>query len=444
MVLPKDTEDFHTQDVEKAVLGFLMGFSKDKSVAYEACSAREFYTPIHEQIFCICQDLWKNGHPVDVITVAERIGSDYKFDNFGGPAYLHELVNFAATEGQIEFYAKILRERRALRDLRSAGLAIQQMAELDTEFDAEATIAAAQAEVLKVTLDTPTEIDSAQAVTQTIANIKPHDAIPFPWDSINDLIVGALPEKLYILAARPSMGKSAAAVDITKHACMAGKRVLMFSLEMSRDEVYRRFLASMAEVNISRINRGSLYPKEWERINEAAEKIGQWALFLDDTHGSTMTRIKAAVQRSFRDGKPDMIVIDYLQIIRNPGKNVDRRVAVDEIAEFCKILAHDFNVPVITFAQLNRDAENKFPTLRDLRESGGIENAADVVILMHREDRSDTRLDMRVEKCRYDATGSASFYFDGAHSRILAQAPYREPVAQTGWHERAYAQDRLG
>lgn len=448
-------QEYQDESTELAVLGgIILSPEQYHEVVQVGLTGKDFYIANHEVIFNALEDLILSGNPADLVSIEEYLIKNRTsfFNEVLNPSekgyddlvkrritnirlIMVEAMDAVPVAANTSYYARIVVEKSRMRKVVQAGRNIIGIGLGHKGHEnVNDMVSAAHEEVLGLTGYQGNEELAKDSIGTVLDNIKPHSSIPWPWHQVNESLIGMMKGRLYVLGARPSMGKSTVAVELIKSACSERKKVVAFSLEMSKDEVYRRFLASVAEIDISRINRGSLNEAEWERLNAAKEEISKWNLLLSDTHRMSVAQIRATIQRAMKNGNPDLVVLDYLQIARLKHKSKDRRVDVDEIAEECKSLAHDFDVPMVAFAQLNRDAENKKPDIGSLRESGGIENAADVVLLMHRDSRTSNAIEFLIEKNRYGACGYSKHLFDGKFSRVTDF-----PIdPNQSWQENAY------
>lgn len=387
-------------------------------------------------IFAACVSLLNAGHPVDAITVTDRLIETGDLDKIGGASLLHEMTSEVPTAANATYYAEIVREAARKRRLDAA---VKHAAQTLTEQGAADAwaIATHLRDEIDRTLD---EITGSDGETPEIGSIfddvmaslaEPPLFTPSPWLDVNDLIDGWRPGALYVIGARPGGGKSLmglmAAAGLAKHGLVA-----MSSLEMSTREITLRLVAALANVNLKALMRHTVQPNQWDAISAARRKITDLALHIDDRGGVTMSEIRAHVRAVKRRGVLTGVVVDYLQLIRADSSGRPRWEVVGEFTRELKALAREYHVPVIALAQLNRESEGgvKRPTLADLRESGSIEQDADVVILLQRlidpnTDAYGDEIEAIVAKNRHGETGVATLFWEGMFARITDMSRFR-------------------
>ncbi|WP_299518265.1 replicative DNA helicase [uncultured Serinicoccus sp.] len=429
------------QDVaaERSALGSMM-LSKDAiAECSEMVKAQDFYRPAHETIFEACVDLYSRGEPVDAITVGDELTKRGDLQRIGGTAYLHQLIAEVPTAANAAFYAEIVAERAVLRRLVDAGTRIVQIGYQGG--DVEDIVNAAQAEVYAVAdkrggedyqalgmLIEPTmdEIEHAAGSSGEMTGV------PTGFAELDELTNGLHPGQMVIIAARPAVGKSTIALDFARAAAIKHQMAtVVFSLEMSRTEITMRLLSAESEIPLQNMRKGNMRDRDWTRLAETQGRITDAPLFIDDSPNMSLMEIRAKCRRLKQRNNLRMVIIDYLQLMSS-GKRVESRQ--QEVAEFSralKLLAKELEVPVIALSQLNRGPEqrtDKKPQMSDLRESGSIEQDADVVILLHREslyERESPRegeADVIVAKHRNGPTDTVVVAFQGHYSRFTNMA----------------------
>ena len=392
------------QDViaEQSVLGGML-LSKDAiSDVVEILRERDFYRPAHELIYDAIIDLYGRGEPADPVTVSAELTKRGDLVRAGGAPYLHTLISSVPTAANAGYYAKIIRERAIMRRLVEAGTKIVQLGYTD-EGEVDDAVDQAQAEVFAVTerREADDYIQLSQLLPAALDEIEKISAgivgqgVKTGFKDLDALTNGFHPGNMIVLAARPAVGKSTLGLDIARYASIhKGETSVIFSLEMSRSEITMRMLSAEARVPLNNIRSGNLNEEEWSRMARRMGEISQAPMFIDDSPNLSLMEIRAKSRRLKQRHNLKLIVIDYLQLMTS-GKRVENRQ--QEVAEFSrqlKILAKELNVPVVAISQLNRSPEqrsDKKPMLSDLRESGSIEQDADVVILLHREDLYDSQ-----------------------------------------------------
>ena len=387
---------------EQGVLGGML-LSKDAIAdVVEIIRDRDFYRPAHELIYDAIVDLYGRGEPVDPVTVSAELTKRGDIARAGGAPYLHTLISSVPTAANAGYYAKIVRERAILRRLVEAGTKIVQLG-YSTEGEVDDAVDQAQAEVYSVTERRANE-DYVQLSTLLTAALDEIDKISqgvmgegvkTGFKELDSLTNGFHPGNMIVLAARPAVGKSTLGLDIARYASIhKGDTSVIFSLEMSRSEITMRMLSAEARVALNNIRAGTLNDEEWARLARRMGEISDAPLFIDDSPNLSLMEIRAKARRLKQRHDLKLIVIDYLQLMTSGKRVENRQQEVSEFSRQLKLLAKELNVPIIAISQLNRSPEqrsDKKPLLSDLRESGSIEQDADVVILLHRDDLYDNQ-----------------------------------------------------
>lgn len=393
----------HDRNAEQSVLG-AMQLSKDAiaDATDNLRSPADFYFANHQTIYRTILDLYGRGEPADPITLAAELGKTGDLDRVGGASYLHHLVQQVPTVAHAEHYAGIVRDRAEFRSIGTAGVQITELgyqAQGDIDQAKESAAAA-----LEGALTAREESQGAYIgdhleeyldVLEARRNGGEITGVPTGFADLDQLTNGLHPGQMVIVAGRPAMGKSTLAVDFAR-ACSIkhGRPSAFFSLEMSRTELQDRILSAEARVGLHHIRSGNLSDDNWTRIARRVPDVSAAPLFIDDTYGQTLASIKAKCRRRQQHAGLDLVVIDYLQLLGTgtSRRHENRQQEVSELSRGIKLLAKELAVPVVVLAQLNRGSEqrtDKKPMLSDLRESGSLEQDADVVILVHREDAYD-------------------------------------------------------
>jgi replicative DNA helicase len=392
----------HNLDAEVSILGGLMVDPYAWDQVGGAVSEDDFYKAAHLKIFHAIQDLYVRSQPVDIITVSNYLTEKKEIDAIGGASYLAEVMNNTPTSAHIATYAKIVKEKALLRRLIHVSGEIVEKAYGDSYADVESFLDEVEsqifsigekkqsglvgaAELIKVSIDRLTELSSRPpgAVVGISSGFKGLDA----------MTSGFQPGEITIIAARPSMGKTAFSLNIAQHAAIReNKYVAYFSVEMAKEQMMMRMLASEARVGLGDLRNGSVNDNAWPRLIDKASKMAEANIFIDDTSGISPFEIRAKCRRLKAQHGLDMIIIDYLQLMDLKQKVESRERAVSEISRSLKALAKELEIPVIALAQLNRGVEGRSdrrPMLSDLRESGSIEQDADVIMMLYRDDYYD-------------------------------------------------------
>lgn len=392
-------------DAEMAVLGSMLIEAEALEKAMDILQPEHFYKSAHKQIFSAMAALASRGQAVDLITLIEELKRTGLLAQVGAEKYLSELMDKVSTAAHVEHYAKIVRQTALVRELINVSTntiekCYNQEEEPDTLIDdAQSKLfALSQKREMQGFYSSKVLAEEVSAqIEKLIRDKNPVKGVPTGFTKF-DLKTGGLRKSdLIVLAARPSQGKTAMALNIAYHAAVNAKvPVAIFSLEMGRHSIYQRMVCSAAQAEMYLVNTGMFKKERWKDLAIEIEKLGQAPLYIDDSSALSITDIRVRSRRLAtelaKQGKElGLIIIDYMQLIRGTGKKVEnRQQEVSEISRMLKALARDLNVPVMALSQLNRNSESKGrtdnkPQLSDLRESGSIEQDADVVALIHRE-----------------------------------------------------------
>jgi len=440
----------HNLDAEKAVLGSILLLPEVFDEIALILRPGDFYDEAHRTLFEHLLQMHDGGKQLDPMLLVERLRSADQYESIGGAAYIAELGSVVPTAAHGEYYAKIVADKSVLRSLIHAGTDILHDA-YDPTADTREMLSKAEEKIFGILesrgtgeLSKISEVlhDSLVRLDSRMDQDRAAGGLETGFDDLDQLMGGLQNSELIILAARPSMGKTAMAMNIAEHAAVqVGATVLFVSLEMSAIELGDRLLCSVAEVNGQRLRNGTITGEERRKLVQTAAEISQAPLFIDDSPSRTMTEISANARRLKRRDGLNLIVIDYLQLIDPDNPRDPRQEQVAKIARRLKGLARELEVPVLCLAQLNRQVEatrdNK-PQLSHLRESGAIEQDADVVMFVHREeyyqsneeDRERFRgeADLLIRKQRNGPTGDVklSWVHDFTRFRNYSQKPYEE------------------
>ncbi len=407
----------------------------------EVVRGTDFYIPKHEIIYDAILSLYSHGEPTDVITVTDELTKLGELSRAGGAEYLHTLTSLVPTAANAGYYANIVTEKALLRRLVEAGTRITQMG-YKAEGEVLDLVNNAQAEIYSVTGHQEVEdyVPLTEAVTVAIDEIeaaKHKDGsmtgVPTGFAELDELTNGLHPGQMVIVAARPALGKSTLALDFARAAAIKHDMpTIFFSLEMGRSEIAMRLLSAEATVPLQHMRKGTVDNRDWTTIASTRGRINDAPLYIDDSPNMTLVEIRAKCRRLKQRVGLKMVIIDYLQLMTS-GKRVEsRQQEVSEFSRALKLLAKELQVPVIALSQLNRGPEqraDKLPALSDLRESGSIEQDADVVILLHREsayEKDNPRAgeaDLIVAKHRNGPTKTVTVAFQGMYSRFADMAP---------------------
>lgn len=425
---------------EQSVLGAML-ISKDAIAdVSEALRGTDFYRPSHETIHDAIIDLYGRGEPADMVTVAAELDRRGELQRIGGAPYLHTLAASVPIAANAGYYAEIVRQKAVLRRLVDAGTRIVQYGYAG-EGDVDELVDAAQAEVYKVTDKRSSEdyaplsefmdsvLDEIEAISNREAGLY---GVPTGFVELDELTNGLHSGQMIIVAARPAMGKSTLALDLCRAASIANNLTsCFFSLEMTRSEITMRLLSAEAKVPLNHIRNGNMQDEDWNKLARHMGKVSAAPIFIDDSPNMTMMEIRSKARRLKQRHDLRLIVIDYMQLMTSGKKVESRQLEVSEFSRQIKLLAKELEVPIIALSQLNRGPEqrsDKRPMLSDLRESGSLEQDADMVVLLHREDvyeRESTRpgeADLIVAKHRNGPTRDITVAFQGHYSRFVDMA----------------------
>ncbi|MDO5049036.1 MAG: replicative DNA helicase [Actinomycetaceae bacterium] len=427
-------------EAEQSVLGSMM-LSKDAvNDVIEAIDGSDYYLPVHEIIHNTIMELYSRGEPIDTLTVAGELKRAGNLSRLQDPTYLHTLVASVPTAANAGYYARIVRERAQLRRLVQAGTRIVQLGYAEAGGDVDDIVDAAQSEIYAVserrnTTDYVVLGDIADPLLTQLDEIQQNKGsskgVPTGIRDLDHLTTGLQPGQMIIVAARPAMGKSTLAMNFMRAAAVHSNITsVIFSLEMSRDEIGMRLLAAEAGVHFGKMRRGDMDERDWTRLSKTISHISSAPLFIDDSPNMAMNEIRSKCRRLKQQHNLGLVVVDYLQLMSS-GKRVEsRQQEVSEFSRSLKLLAKELEIPVVAVAQLNRGPEqrtDKKPMMADLRESGSLEQDADVIILLHRPDYYEPEerpgeADIIVAKHRNGETGSIAVAFQGHYARFVDMA----------------------
>ena len=442
----------HSTEAEQAVLGGIMLSNQHWDGIAERVIAEDFYTFAHKAIFQTMEELMRNQTPIDLITLDQALKAKGISDSVGGFAYLADLSNNTPNAINILAYAEIVREKAILRELIAVGNRIAENSYSPKGKDIKMVLDEAEREVFAIAekRSSSTEgpqnvlsvLESTIARIETLGKLENHNGVTGVTTGFVELdkkTAGLQPSDLIIVAARPSMGKTTFAMNLCENAAMASdKPVLGFSLEMPAEQIMMRMIASLARVDQTKIRTGqNLEEAEWSKIASVFGMFKQKNnLYIDDSSGLTPTELRSRARRVYREnGGLSMIMVDYLQLMRAPAFSDNRTLEIAEISRSLKALAKELEVPVIALSQLNRTLEqraDKRPVNSDLRESGSIEQDADLIMFIYRDevynDNSEDKgvAEIIIGKQRNGPIGRVRLAFNGQFSRFDNLAEQRE------------------
>ncbi len=386
----------YNMEAEQAVLGCAIVDSSSVGDAAEVLVPADFYYTANRFVFEAIMDLFNNNEAIDFVTVSERLKINNKLDAVGGIEYLKKLSSSVPTTQHVKYYTRIIKEKSVLRALIKNVSRISKMA-----YDEEDTLSRILESSEQMIFDVSSSRESNELVhisdiLQTSYENMAKNAgskggitgISTGFDELNKRTGGFHGGELIIIAGRPGMGKSTFAVNIAEHVSInLGKTVAIFNLEMPREQIVNRILCSQALVNNTRIRTGTMEMDDWEKICDVADHISKAPVYIDDSASITVSQIRAKCRRLKQTRNLELVVIDYLQLMQGSGRSDNRQQEISEISRSLKVLAKELDIPVIALSQLKRESESqkgKRPILSDLRESGAIEQDADMVMFLFR------------------------------------------------------------
>ncbi len=425
----------HNLEAEESVLGAVMLSADAANVALEKLQAEDFYKPANQIIFEAIVGLFDHNQPIDAVTVSDALRRTNQLDRVGGVGYLTGLLDTVPESSNVGYYAEIVEETSARRRLLRAGAVVASMA-LQTDRTIDDVLDAAEQEVFRVSEQKvgdglaavgPMLQETLERIEELGTRGEEITGLSTGFRDLDGRLAGLHPANLVVIAARPSMGKTALALNIAQNIAESDHPVALFTLEMSREEVVLRLLSAMAGVDSHKLRTGQLGPELWQRVVRETSRLYQMPFFVDDSPDLTVTSIRAKCRRLARKRGLDLVVVDYLQLMQSSGRSENRQQEIADISLSLKNLARELRVPVIAVSQLNRaleQRENKRPRLGDLRESGAIEQDADVVMFIYRDEYYNPGGDqpgvaeVNIAKHRSGATGLIMMNFAAEFTRF--------------------------
>ncbi len=442
----------HSLEAEQSVLGGLMLDNSAWDTVADLVTEGDFYRHDHRLIFRAVSTLCAHSEPVDVVTVSEWLEQHKELDKAGGLAYLAEIANSTPSAANIKAYGTIVRERSVLRQLIHVGTEIGNAAFNTEGRDCAQLLDHAEQMVFRIAEQGRPNQNSFRSVRDLLVDVTdridklyhqdtPYTGVPTGFTDFDERTSGLQSSDLVIVAGRPSMGKTSFAMNIAEHAAIKSRvPVVVFSMEMPGEQLVMRMLSSLGRIDQHRVRTGRLTDEDWPRLTSAMSILSEAPLFIDDTPALNPTELRARARRIKRDHGLGLIVIDYLQLMQVPGTKENRTNEISEISRSLKALAKELQVPVIALSQLNRGLEqrpNKRPVMSDLRESGAIEQDADLITFIYRdevyhEDSPDKGIaEIIIGKQRNGPIGTVKLTFLGAYTRFenYIQDSYSEAYA---------------
>src|SRR5712691_11313581 len=388
----------HNLEAERSVLGAVLLHNDAFNLAAEVVDSNDFYRDAHRRIFDKMVKLSERGDAIDLVTLKEELGRSGELDEVGGPAYIAALVDGVPRSTNIEHYARIIKEKATLRNLIFSANKILATAYAGEE-EADLILDQAEHAIFAIADDKVRDgfvslRDLAQNSLDTIEKLHSRKelitGVPTGFTDLDEMTSGLQPSDLVIIAARPSMGKTSLALNIAQHVgTKTDLTVGMFSLEMSKEQLFLRMLTAEARIDAHRLRTGFLGEKDWGKLSQAIGTLSETKIFIDDTPSIGVLEMRAKCRRLKSEHDLDLVIIDYIQLMQGRGRFENRTLELASISRSMKALAKEMNVPVVVLSQLSRAPESRSdhrPQLSDLRESGALEQDADVVVFIYRED----------------------------------------------------------
>lgn len=444
-------------DAEMAVLGAMIIEKEAVTKALVIISEEDFYGELHRQIFAAIKELYDKNRPIDILTLSDKLKKSPLFEQTGGAAYLTSLIDAVQTAANAEQYALIVKNKSVFRKLINAGTKIVEDS-FNEKDDPEKIVDESQKILFDISISKDRGsftlgrqiVDALQnKIAPLLDNHKDVTGLATGFTDLDKWTMGLQPAELIIVGARPSMGKTAFALNIAENISVVSKKaVAVFSLEMTKESLMMRMLSSMSAINAHKMRKGDISGEEWSMVLKRSEDISEAPLYIDDSSDITVTEIRSRarelafrLQNQNKDKPLSLIIVDYLQYIRGGSRRPEsRQLEVAEISRSLKSLAKDLNIPVLVLSQLSRDQAKRekggssLPMLSDLRDSGAIEQDADVVMFIHydKQDKEDfikgkdVEVQLLIEKQRNGPTGAVNLYFNRGCTRFYDWSPRQE------------------
>ncbi|HKY32061.1 MAG TPA: replicative DNA helicase [Candidatus Polarisedimenticolia bacterium] len=420
----------HNLDAERSILGSIILENRALNQAQEILREEDFYRESHRRLYRVMESLRERSSVIDLVTLKNELERSGELDAVGGAAYVASLVDGVPKSANVEHYARIVKEKAILRGLIDAGNRIVHLC-FEAEAPVEDLLDEAQKQIFQIAEGNLRSgfVPVREVAGPTLEYIdKLHErqelitGIPTGFERLDEMTSGLQNTDLIVVAARPSMGKTALALNISQHvATRAGRTVGVFSLEMSKEQLFLRMLCAQARVDAHRLRTGRLGKDEWARLTMAFGELTEARIYVDDTPGISLFEMRAKARRLKAERGLDLVVVDYLQLVRGRGRYENRTQEVSDISRSLKGLAKELRVPLIALSQLSRAPEQRGgdhkPQLSDLRESGAIEQDADVVMFIYREEvykpseENQGLARLLIEKQRNGPTGAVDLAF---------------------------------
>ena len=436
----------HSLEAEQSVLGGLMLDNDAADKIGDVVTAEDFYSEAHRTVYRQIVQLIADGKPADVVTASEALASTQKLDYVGGLAYLGALAQNVPTAANIRHYANIVRERSILRQLASTATEIAESAFNPLGRNAKTVLDEAEAKILHIAEQGSRGAQNFQIIGKLLANVverietlynrdDPSDVtgVPTGFADLDRMTSGFQPGDLVVVAGRPSMGKTALALNIGENVALnTGMPVAVFSMEMGASQLAMRLIGSVGRLDQHKLRTGRLQPDDWDKLSGALGRLNEAPILIDETPALNAIEVRSRARRLMKQyGKLGLVIVDYLQLMQASTQGENRATEISEISRAMKSLAKELQVPVVALSQLNRSLEqrpNKRPVMSDLRESGAIEQDADVILFIYRDEvyNAETQekgaAEIIISKQRNGPIGTVFLTFLGEFTRFENRA----------------------
>ena len=427
----------YNKEAEQSVLGSCLHSSEAIAKALEVLSEEDFYKAANKKIFIVMREQFEANEPIDVLALADRLRKKDELENVGGLEYLSLLEDYVPTATAVSHHAKILKEKKILRDLIQTATDIVSNSYSDRD-DVDTLLDKAEQSIFEISekRTKPSFFKLPDVIRENVSQLEKLSMEPgmvtglsCGFTDLNQMTAGFQPSDLIILAARPSMGKTSFALDIARFVSLhEGIPTAIFSLEMSKQQLGVRLLCSQAQVDSQKVRTGYLARTDWPKLHEAGRRLSEAKMFIDDSAALSVLDLRARARRLAAEQPLGLIIIDYLQLMQGRGNPESRQLEVSDISRGLKALAKELNVPILALSQLSRAVESrtdKRPLLSDLRESGSIEQDADVVMFIYRdvvynpETDDPGKTEILVRKQRNGPIGDVRLHFESKFTRFF-------------------------
>ena len=437
-------------EAEISILGAVLQDPAALLKAMEVLRAADFYKEAHRKIFSACIDLFERNEPVDLVTLANELMRRKQLEEVGGASALSSLVDAVPTAANIAYHARIVKDKALLYALIQKATAVVSRAYADKD-DVDEVLDWAEQQIFEISQDkisrsfvpVKSVLKGTFQLIEKLYDRKSHvTGVPTGFKKFDEMTAGLQPSELIVVAGRPSMGKTSFCLNVAQHAAIHEQTpVAIFSLEMSKEQLVQRMLCSVASVDSHKLRTGYLSDADWPKLTTGAGRLSEAPIFIDDTPGISLLEMRAKARRLMAEQQLGLVIIDYLQLISGRGRAESRQQEISEISRSLKAMAKDLNVPVVALSQLSRAVEARTPPrplLSDLRESGAIEQDADVVIFLYRpafyrtrkdeelEEPEDNTTEVIIGKQRNGPTGTVHLAFLREYTRFEDQERERE------------------